>query len=384
MTGADRLTVLLLAPAGSVHTRRWAGALAAAGHRVVVASWGPGPPVPGVTVRSAPAAGARPARRLPGAVRWLRALAARTRPDVVHVHSLGIHGLLSLALPPGTARVVTPWGSEMLAARRSAGRAAVVRLAVRRADLALTTSAAAAAELTSRYALPPGRVRVLSWGVEQALISGRGSVCAAGVRAALGIPPGAIVVLAVRSATATYRTREIVSAFAQARRARPELFLVVLGGHRPGQPRARRAQEGYLRRLRDAGTAAGRVLLVERPLTPWQTFTLMCASDVAVSVPRADQRSSSVLEAALAGCHLLLSDIEPYRELAADGLAADLLPEPVAGALAARLRTVAPDPVARRRNSAFVHAREHGADKTAELERIYRDLVIRGGRAHHI
>ena len=34
-----------------------------------------------------------------------------------------------------------------------------------------------------------------------------------------------------------------------------------------------------------------------------------------MSVPAGDQRSSSVLEAALAGCRLLLSDIPPYREL---------------------------------------------------------------------
>lgn len=377
MTGHDRLTVLLLAPAGSVHTRRWATALASAGHRVAVASWGAGRPVPGVDVRVAPAAGLPPSLRLPAAARWLRGLVAQTRPDVVHVHSLGVHGLLSLALPPGVARVVTPWGSELLAARHSPGRAAVVRLALRRADLAITTSTAAAAELTSRYAMPPGRVRVLSWGVEQALIRGRESVRAAEVRAAFGIPPGAAVVLSVRTTSATYRTCEIVSAFGQAVAARPELFLVVLGGHHPGQRRAQRAQAAYASRMRETGRgAAARMLLVERPLSVWETFTLMCASDIAVSVPRADQRSSSVLEAAWAGCHLLLSDIEPYRELAGDGLAAELLPEPITGALARRLATVTPGPAGQHHNREFIHSREQGADKAAELERIYRNLAI--------
>lgn len=377
MAGRDRLTVLLLAPASSVHTRRWSAALAGVGHRVVVASWMPGPRLPGVEIHTAPAAGNRPVRRLPGAARWLRALVAQTRPDVVHVHSLGIHGLLSLALPPGTVRVVTPWGSELAAARRSRGRAAIVTLALRRADLALTTSTAAAAELTSRYAMPPGRVQVLSWGVEQKLISARESISAVAVRAEYGIPPAATVVLAIRSASATYRTAEIVSAFTAARADRPGLYLVVLSGHRPGPPRARQAQAAYLSLLTGLSReAAGQVLLVEHSLTPWQTFTLMCASDIAVSVPAADQRSSSVLEAALAGCHLLLSDIEPYREMAADGLAADLLPEPIAAALAGRLRTVAPDPARQRHNRELIHTREHGAAKAAALGRIYRDLAI--------
>lgn len=215
---------------------------------------------------------------------------------------------------------------------------------------------------------------MLSWGVEQTLIRRRESVSPTGVRMAFGIPPGATVVLAIRSAYATFRTAEIVSAFNAARPARPDLFLVVLGGHYPGPARA---QAGYLSLLAELGRgAAGRVLLVERPLTPWQTFALMCASDIAVSVPRADQRSCSVLEAALAGCHLLLSDIEPYREMAADGLAVDLLPEPIAAALADRLRTAAPDPASQRRNREFIHEREHGAEKAAALQRIYRNLAV--------
>ena len=82
-----------------------------------------------------------------------------------------------------------------------------------------------------------------------------------------------------------------------------------------------------------------------------QVFGLMCAADVAVSVPSADQRSSSVLEAALAGCRLLLSDIAPYREMVRDGLAADLLGEPVGCCLAGALRRVRPDQAARLANA---------------------------------
>ncbi|HEY5989265.1 MAG TPA: glycosyltransferase, partial [Streptosporangiaceae bacterium] len=140
MPEPDTLTIVLLAPASSVHTRRWASALARAGHHIVVASWMPGPRLAGVDVRIAPAAGGRPARRLPLAAIWLRGLIADTRPDVVHVHSLGMHGLLSLALPSGPARVVTPWGSELRAAHGSPARSALVRLALGRADMALPTS----------------------------------------------------------------------------------------------------------------------------------------------------------------------------------------------------------------------------------------------------
>jgi len=115
---------------------------------------------------------------------------------------------------------------------------------------------------------------------------------------------------------------------------------------------------------------------VDRALSPRQTFELMCASDVAVSVPLGDQRSSSVLEAALAGCRIILSDIAPYRELVSDGLAADLLAEPIGTTLAAHLATVSADAASCSGNREFILAHENGADKLAELDRIYRRLCL--------
>jgi glycosyltransferase involved in cell wall biosynthesis len=371
----DSLTVVLLGPASSVHVRRWVTMLSNAGHRVIVASWQPGPELAGSDLRVAPAVGGSPLRRIPQAAVWLRRLIRETRPDVVHIHSLGAYGLLSLALPHGPVRVVTPWGSELRAARNSAGRAAVIRLAARRADLVLPTSPAVAAEMISRYSVPPSRTRVFSWGVAENLIAAHPSISPDAVRRAFGIPAGATVVLSVRSTAAAYRTLEIVSAFARAATDRPDLFLVVLGGHRPDRESARRAKASYLDRIGEAATSIrDRMLIVERTLPPEQTFELMCASDIAVSIPAGDQRSSSVLEAALAGCRLLLSDIAPYHEMINDGIAADLLPEPVTTSLAEHLRRVSADGVSRRNNQQFILAREHGAINLRRLETIYRQL----------
>jgi glycosyltransferase involved in cell wall biosynthesis len=371
----DAVTVLLLAPAGSLHTRRWVAALARAGHRVVVASWQPAEPLPAGELRVAPTR-AIAGIRLPLARTWLRRLIREVQPDLVHVHSLGVHGLLALALPPGPPRVVTPWGSELRAARRSAAKAAVIRLAVSRADLVLPTSAEVAAEMMDRYAVPAARTRVLSWGVADELIAALSSVRPAAVRAAYGIPAGATMVLSIRSTSATYRTREVASAFAQAASVRRDLFLVVLGGHQPSSAAARRAGKAYLADIGSAaGAAADRMVIIDRTLGQREAFELMCAADVAVSVPAADQRSSSVLEAALAGCRLLLSDIAPYREMVGDGLAADLLAEPVAGSLADALRRVRPDEAAGLANSGFILAHERGADKVAALVGIYRELA---------
>lgn len=376
VNGEHGLTVLLVAPANSVHTRRWAGALVRAGHRVVVASWSPGRELPGAEVRTAPARWAWPALRMPLAWTWLHRLTRAVEPDLVHVHSLGSHGLLACGLPARPALVATPWGSEIRAARHSALRSAVIRRIVRRAELVLPTSPSVGDEMIRSYAVPAARIQVFSWGVAGDIIAAQPLISPAAVRSAYGIPRDAIVVTSLRTAAPTYRVREIVQAFARAAASRPDLFLVLLRGHCPDRASARRANDEYLRSvLADTAAIRHRMLLVDRALSPGETFEIMCASDVAVSIPAGDQRSSSVLEAALAGCQLLLSDIAPYREMASDGLIAELLPEPIVSTLSGRLRRVAPGAPAAPGNQRFILAHENGVAREAMIGRIYRQLL---------
>lgn len=375
VNGEPGLTVLLVAPANSVHTRRWAGALVRAGHRVVVASWSPGRELPGADVRTAPARWAGPALRMPLAWAWLHRLIRTVGPDLVHVHSLGSHGLLACALPARLTLVATPWGSEVRAARHSALRSAVIRRIVRRADLVLPTSPSVGDEMHRAYAVPAARIQVFSWGVAGDIIAAQPLISPAAVRSAYGIPGDAIVVTSLRTTAPTYRVREIVQAFARAAASRPDIFLVLLRGHCPDRSSARRANQEYVRSVReDAVAIKHRMLVVNRTLSPAETFEIMCASDVAISIPAGDQRSSSVLEAALAGCQLLLSDIAPYREMASDGLIAELLPEPIVSTLSGQLRRVAPGAPAGPGNQRFILAHENGMAREALIGQIYRQL----------
>jgi hypothetical protein len=199
------------------------------------------------------------------------------------------------------------------------------------------------------------------------------------MRERFGIPAGAVVVLSIRSASRAYRTLEVISAFTEAAAGRPELFLVVLTGHRPDRPSARLAQESYLDLVRQrAARLSGRARVIDRVLCQREFFDLMTVSAIAVSIPSGDQRSSSVLEAAAAGCRLLLADIPPYREMVAGDLVADLIAEPVTDHLAAALKTAEPpDPETRRRNLELVSRTERGSLKVSELVTIYQELINR-------
>jgi glycosyltransferase involved in cell wall biosynthesis len=374
----EPLTIVLLASASSVHTSGWAAALSRAGHRVVVASLQPRAAIPGAELRVAPGEATKPVARLPLAAFWLRRLVRDIQPDVVHVLSLGTYGLLSLALPGNTARVLNPYGGEFRAARRSPARAAILRQVLRRGDMVLPVSEEIRAEILHRYAIPAQRVRLLSWGVSQELIEAQPGIAPGPVRAAFGIPAEATAVLSVRTTSATYRTLEIVSAFAQAAASRPDLFLIVLSGARVDSQSARLTQRAYLERVRDAARPmANRIVIMERTLSRDETFSLMCASDVIVSVPPEDQHSFSVLEAALAGPRILLSDIPPNRQMTDDGLAADLLKDPITEVLAQALREVRPDESARLRNRQYILSNEHGGKRLAEHERLFRSLAAR-------
>lgn len=73
-----------------------------------------------------------------------------------------------------------------------------------------------------------------------------------------------------------------MSAFACAVADRPDLFLIVLGGHNPDRESAQQAKRRYLARVRNAASAGrNQVLIVDQALSPEQTFELMCASDLA-------------------------------------------------------------------------------------------------------
>ncbi|WP_149180122.1 glycosyltransferase family 4 protein [Streptomyces sp. TRM49041] len=376
------LRVVLLASATSAHTRRWARDLAMRGHEVTVCSWHePGLGPEGWRSTSAPAGACLPLRVV-RAGHWLRREMRRARPDVIHVHSLGAHGALSFLLSarPAVPLVITPWGSELRAADRHPGRALVARLALQRAARVVPTSREVAELVASRYRVLRSRITVLSWGVPDVLLDGGNDADPRSTRAKYGIPADATVVLSVRSTSEVYRTREILAAFTRAARVGPDLFLVLPAGHRPAHAAARRAQQEYLALLRArAQDLAGRVVVIDQPLGQAEMFSLMRASDAAISVPQADQRSSSVLEAAAAGCRLLLSDIAPYRELVAEGLLADLLPDPLVGSLADALSNTGPlDAGDRLSNRQLISQTERGSLKVAELERLYRDVARAG------
>lgn len=317
--------VRLIAPATSVHTRLWAEEFSRRGHSVEV-----------VTVAQSTPLGL--VRKFIGGL--LERILCQV-PEVTVVHSLGTHALASLMLPRGRRNVIVPWGSEVVAAHRSALRGFIARMALARADLVLVTSHSMAASIQKGWPATKGITQVVSWGVSAPFLgeSGRASSArSATVRGQLGISQDEILVVAPRGIGVVYRSGELRAAFAEARSRRKDLRLVVLGAEESAFPRE------------------GEILLPY--LTKAELADLFAAADLMVSIPAADQRSTTVLEATASGVGLILSDIPPYRELVDLGVGATLLREPVGPELMAALAVagkIDPELAERNRNLMRVH-----------------------------
>lgn len=323
------MRIMLVGPARSIHVRRWGEFLAGRGHEVIIVSeHAPDLPLAATSLTL-------PGKRLPRALRyllgapWLRWQVHRLRPDVIHVQSAGSNAAL-VALLPGRHLVVTPWGSEVRhLASRARGR--IVRSVLRRAALVLTTSEHMR-RVMSRAGVRPDRVRAVSWGIDPELFVPLEGRHRAEERARWNLPPPPTrVIVAHRSIGPVYRTLEIVRAFRSAAREAPDLCLVLLRGWEPDDRRARDLQRRYRERVyRLVREEPGlEVVLFDRPLAPPEVASLLSAADAAISVPTFDQRSSSVLEAIASGVRVLASNIEPYRELVAQGANLELLDEPL-------------------------------------------------------
>ena len=351
------MKIAVVGPARSVHVERWISFLDQRGHEVVVLTDArPRRALGRARVELMPARIPSKAARVLVSRVHLARLIDRERPEVVHIQSLGAMALLAPAVPADRL-VVSPWGSDV--ADAAGLRRAIVRTAVRRASLVFCTSRAMADEIRQSLGVSADRIEVISWGVDPATFRPASREEVIRTRRSLGIPDGAITVTGIRTVAATYRTAELVRAFAGANATGQHLVLV--SGFVPGDRRAARQQRRYrtevfgmARRIRPDS-----VTVIDRPLSEPEYAALLQASDVAVTIPGTDQRASSVLEALAVGSTVVGSDIAPYREMREAGYRLALLPEPIESSLRDWLaHPTLLDPAARASNAATIASSE--------------------------
>jgi len=381
----QRLRIAVLGDFDSVHTRSWLRWFIERGHELhAVSFYPPRDPLDGVTVHalrprrpggagvSRPAAAGDGAGLLPRGllrvahglryrVAGLRRVLRSIAPDVVHAHFVVEHGFYG-ALAGVHPYVVTAWGSDVLVEpERDPISKLIVRWTLRRADLVTSNNQYMAGRIVALGA-PRSKVEVVTLGADRCFLDRHDA--SVNVR---GRGAGAPCVLSTRAHEPLYNVGEIIEAYAQVARARPDARLAVAHG-------------GSLTAAlqRKAGGAGGRVEFLGF-LDRAAFRDALADAEVFVSVPSSDGTSVALLQAMAAGCFPIVSDLPTQRELVDDGINGfrvslhrpDLLAERIARALADdELRRAAAA-----RNLRIVEERGLNETQMARMEELYRRLL---------
>ncbi len=326
-------TVLLVADAGSIHTVRWANALAERGWAVHLLSIRAArEELSGVTLHPLPFGA--PAGYFLN-VRAVRRAFQEVRPDLVHAHYASGYGTLA-ALADLHPLVISVWGSDVYEfPATSPLHAWLIRRNLGRSDLVLSTSRAMARHVT-RYTMR--EPRVTPFGIDLEVFRPR--------KVATPFGPEDIVVGSVKSLAPKYGSEYLVRAFALAKRRLPTapLKLLLVGGG---------PQQAQLRRVASA-LRLDRDVTFTGPVAHGQVPDYQNMLSISVSVSTADSESFgvAVLEASACGKPVVVSSVGGLPEVVEDGVTGIVVPPRDPERTADAIERLASDPELRARMGA--------------------------------
>jgi len=326
------LRIVLLGAANSIHLQRWANALAARGHRILLLSQHP---CDAALLDPVVERQWLPHRRGLGYVTnaaAVRRFVRQWRGDLLHVHYASGYGTLG-ALAGVHPALLSVWGSDVYTfPETSPLHRALLRRVLRSTDGLASTSEAMAA-----------RVRELVPGIAPLAIT------PFGVDMDRFVPvdrhDGPLTLGTVKTLAAPYGIDLLLRAFAMLKAdpavasAHPDLRLLLVGG---GPDAA--ALQVLTRRLGVDGATrfAGAVPHAEVPA--W-----IARLDVYVAASRHESFGVAVVEASACGRPVVTSDAGGLREVVRDGETGFVVPSGDVPALAAALRTLVLDAGLRQR-----------------------------------
>lgn len=290
------MRILLLSHAPSIHTQRWARALAGRGHEVRLLSVAPAPGAafPGEPIGWSGAPVPIPFLRYAAARAGVRRVLATWKPDATVAHFLPNYGFLA-ALAGARPFVLVAWGSDLLVnARRTPLHAARARWVLGRAAL-VHVDAENLASAARDLGAPPDRVWCRPWGVEVDALAPSTAWRQRFERA------GTLRILWNRMLEPLYDPETFLRALASLKRG-GRAFRATMAGDGP----LRAELEAVAGRL---GLGLGADVRFAGCVDEAAMRALYREHEFYVSMSRSDSTSQSLLEAMAAGLYPIVSDI---------------------------------------------------------------------------
>lgn len=369
------LRLCFIGPANNVTTRRWVEWFTRRGHETTLITVEPVETDVACNfhqVNVDVSCGPRKIRRLTAAS-WAAITLKQLRPDVVHAHYL--RGLAwGLALSGVHPRVVTPWGSDVLAEQGAFPdwySKPLTSAVLRSADLVTVHSRYMESRIQP-FLKRNQRVERIGWGVDVRRF--KPGLDVSGLRRQWDIRETDRVIFSPRLAQRFYRHEVVVRALQQILQAYPTALLVI-----PEQF----ADAPYVEELKQLATeirVRNRIRFVGsidyQDMPAWQ-----CLAEAAVMMPESDGMPNTLLETFACGGVPVLAKLPQYEELVSHGDNGFLI-EPCPSTIAQTVMALFSDGEIRKamgmRNRAFAVEQLDQDLEMARMERWYQQLADRG------
>lgn len=221
----------------------------------------------------------------------------------LHAHNTSGYGLS--ALLSGCEYIVTTYGTEIFGAnKRSALYKSIIHKILKRAKIITATSIAMEKILKLNFGVKKSRIETFSLGVSSNFNFSLNK--RAEIRKKLGIPNNAITWVYNRRITPLYNTLETVDAFMIFSEGLTSKHLILMEGDKDGQ---------YTELVAEAIKNEVNIHLVKGFLDQPTMSAYLSAADIAISLPKSDQLSSSILESISCGCLPMLAKLPTYQPI---------------------------------------------------------------------
>jgi len=364
------MRLCFIAPADSVHSRRWIRFFADRGHEVhwISLTERTVDHIEGVRFVRAGRTGYRILDLVYQTLR-VRRLVRAIDPDLVHAHSAGSHGLTAV-LAGCRPCIVTAWGSEVLMVGQSLLGAPLVKLALGRADL-VTCDAYHMRDAMTALGVDADKIQLVYFGVETDMFEP--SQSSPLLRKELGISDHAPMVISLRGFKPVYDIESLIRAVPLVLADVPQAQFLVAGSG---------PQESMLKNLvKELGVSDS--VLFPGQIAQEELPRYLASSDVYVSTSLSDAGiSASTAEAMACGTAVVVTDSGENRVWIDNGKNGFVVPTRDPQALAKEVTSLLKDSAMRARLGTM--ARETICERNdhhremLRMQDMYRELIEDG------
>jgi L-malate glycosyltransferase len=366
------MKIAFLAPANSIHSYKWIKYFAGKGHEIL---WVTLHPVTvglldNVTVREVQLSRANPLGSV-GRILKIRRLIKGFGPDVLHVHSAGIYGLVG-AIVRQHPFIVTAWGTDVLGAVDSLARRFFVKYVLTKCQL-ITCDADHMIAAMKGLGVDETKMRLIYFGIDtdrfQPAAKNRQLIEQLGLF-------NAPTVISLRSFYPIYDIESLIKAVPIVTRVIPDVKFVLVGSG-PEEEKLRSLASSL--QVQDAITFIGRIPNEALPeyLNSMDTYVSTSLSDAGIA--------ASTAEAMACGLPVVITDSGENRKWVQDGEGGCIVPVKDPAALAEKILYLIKSPDVRVRYGAInrrtIMEKNDYYREMVKMENIYASLLT-GSKSH--